>query len=172
MKILESFQSISIIVVTLLLLVNYSCTQDEDTDPGLNIYKTKGDYFLFVNTWGQQMAPTTYRSNDARIGTLATDTIYLCRTNLVNGYILGAENSVDDYFTNITFTEMVKYNDSLGMSASFPRDSVFKRVIDKNPYIEFYHDENSPRRFELKDTAKINQIIKNGELEKYFKKLK
>lgn len=59
MKILETFQSVSIIVGSLILLFNYSFTKDEDTDPGLNIYKTKGDYFLFVNTWRQQFHKTT-----------------------------------------------------------------------------------------------------------------
>ncbi|MDP3912516.1 MAG: hypothetical protein Q8R96_02115 [Bacteroidota bacterium] len=173
MKTLENLQKVSIVLMLFLLMIDSSCIKKEEvTTPGLNIYKTKGDYFLYVNTWGKKNAPTTYRANDARIGNLDTDTIYMGRKILISGYILSAENSVDDYFTNITFTEMVKYNDSLGLSASFPRDSVFKRVIDENPYIEFYHDDYHPRRFELKDTAKINQIIRDGELEKYFKRLK
>jgi hypothetical protein len=171
MKTYGTIHQVSIALILFLMAINFSCIKEEATDPGLNIYKTKGDYFLYVNTWGKQMAPTAYRANDGRLGELNDDTIYKCRTRLIDGYILSAENTVDDYFTNITFTEMARYNDSLGI-ASFPRDSVFKRVIDENPYIEFYHDEHSPRIFELTDTAKINKIIRNGELEKYFKRLK
>jgi hypothetical protein len=106
-----------------------------------------------------------------RYGNLDSDIVYMFRKQLVNGYVLATESTVDDYFTDMTFHELLNYYYETG-NAYFPLDSVFERVIDTDPYTEFYVDYSRPQNFCLTDTAEINAVIKNGELEKYFKRLK
>lgn len=57
-----------------------------------------------------------------------------------------------------------------------PRDSMYKMIIDKDPYEEYYVDENrilikSGTECCVLDTALLNEIIKNKKLEEYFKRL-
>ncbi len=50
-----------------------------------------------------------------------------------------------------------------------PNDILRKYILDKDPYLEVYRCITT---LELKDSIQINEIIQNGEIEKYFKRLK
>lgn len=85
------------------------------------------------------------------------------------GLVVGSE----DYFTNMTFSEIVSYNEKYPVPGYYPKDQIFKRVIDTNPFLEFYLDEdNIFYHRDSVDISQINKIIKDGELGKYFKKIK
>jgi hypothetical protein len=61
----------------------------------------------------------------------------------------------------------IKYQDGM-----VPIDTLNAHILDANPFTELYYDPIRPRKFELSDSAEINQIIKKGELGKYFKRIK
>lgn len=50
-------------------------------------------------------------------------------------------------------------------------DELQNSIIDADPFIEYYM-ALKPGRFVIGDTAQINEIIRNGEIEKYFERLK
>ena len=167
------------IVVVAIILVNLvsGCSKDNnDLGPKAGIYKTSGDYFNNVNTWGKNHASTSLNSADGRIRIENGIPIYCGRIKLVDGYILAMEHTQKDYFTDITIAELVEYNDN--HSDPFPQDSIFKRVIDKDPYTEFYGAKEYG--FEITRVAEddkliveeLNEIIRNGEIETYFDKIK
>ena len=168
-------------VILLFVLIGAGCVKepiDGVPTPGLCIYKTKGEYFNYINTWtnekGRTVGNPAYRiQNDSRIQVVNGDTVYVMRVKLTNGYILqpGGEIGSTNYFTDMTYIEMVRYNSNLGKEM-IGTDSLDSRVIDKDPFTEFYFDTSRPRKFEMEDTAEINMIIRNGNIEDYFKKYK
>jgi hypothetical protein len=163
--------SLRLKIIVIFLAIIYSCTKSNEVYTGLAVYKTRGDYFLNVNTWKTDNAPTAVNPEYNRYGNLDSDTVYMFRKQLVNGYILATESTVDDYFTDMTFRELLNYYYETG-NVYFPLDSIFERIIDTDPYTEFYVEYNLQQKFCLTDTAEVNAVIINGELEKYFKRLK
>ncbi len=161
----------------IIVLTVFSCIRVADTTPGLSIYKTKGDYFnkafVFKKSSGIYMVPAYYNSRyntiTSKIKITDTDTVYTRSIKLIDGYILAAEGSKDMAFLSFTFKEYLRYEIKNG---HHPTDEELLNGIIDDPFIEFYYDPQRPRRFELSDTAEINQIIRNGELEKYFKRIK
>lgn len=177
MKKMKKYLNIKTIAFAIVLIGYISgCGWGEnDRGPKASIYKTNEEYFRFVNTWGTTNAPTSLNTNTSRIKIENGDTIYTGRIKLFNGYVLAIEHAPNDYFTDITFGELVKYNES---HQSFPKDSMFDRVIDKDPYQEFYVAKDYG--FEITKISEddslvmeqLNEIIRNGELEKYFDRVK
>ena len=55
---------------------------------------------------------------------------------------------------------------------AMPHDTIRKYIIDKDPYTEFYRNKTDVKRFTLEDSLEIREIILNGEIDKYFEKLK
>jgi hypothetical protein len=55
---------------------------------------------------------------------------------------------------------------------------MMKHLVGSEPYIEFYNCDDCRQNFSLVkgnqgiDTAKLNEVIRKGELLRYFKKLK
>jgi len=169
----------SLILIHILSIVFFTnCKKDSGlySDPiaKTQVYKTKGDYFKFVNTWGSSNAPTTLSLSDSnRITIQDGDTIYKLRWKLEGGYTMALVVGPQDYFTDMTFSEIVSYNERYPEIGYFPKDSIFDRVIDTEPFLEYYIDtENTFYHRDSIDIVQINQIIKDGELEKYFKKVK
>ena len=175
---MKTIKRIAIIGIAIIFVNLFAgCGIGEDGyGPRATIYKTSGDYFNNVNTWGDHNAPVSLDSHDGRIIIENGDTVYRNRIKLIDGYILAKEISGDDYFTDITYPELVAYNEN--HAECFPIDSVFKRLIDKDPFTAFYIDKE--HRFGVPslsdvDSAEIeelNEIIRNGELETYFDKIK
>ncbi len=164
----------------LMAIMAFSCvkTKYAATAPGLAVYKTRGDYFnnafVFMNSSGIYGYMGYYNPNGnliSRFKIEGTDTVYALRIRLVDGYVLADEWSKDMVFLNWTMNQFLDYeiNHHTGY---IPIDTLKKHILDANPFIELYCDPNRPRKFELSDSAEINQIIKKGELGKYFKRIK
>ena len=131
------------------------------------IYKTNADYSEYVNIWGKHHVQ--YYELSGRLNFDNNDTIYRYRWELEQGYIAeGSEIWHTDYFTNITIKEIYRYN------GVFPSDSLKARIIDKNPFVEFYVDDKDSfcRIPKVEVIDKLNEVIRNGEMEKYLNRLK
>lgn len=170
---------ITLLYVTLIALALAGCDKSEVLGPTLALYKTKADYFEFANTWGRTNGPTSFDLSDSRIKVVDGDTIYTRRYKMEKGYILGIEISSDEYFTDIKFKEIVAYNEEQkrihGTSTyNFNIDSLLERIIDKDPFTEFYSDDN--RHFESQLNQEninlINELILSDKIDSIFIKLK
>jgi hypothetical protein len=104
---------------------------------------------------------------------IGSDTVYKSRHRLEDGYVMDISIYVDDYFTDIPINKIVAYNEAHGSGSSYPLDTLLSHVIDKNPFIEFYKDTGN--LIEAYDSTRIrllNEMIRNGDLEKHLVRLK
>ena len=170
---------LSFIFLILITFAFTGCDKSEVLGPTLALYKTKADYFEFANTWGRTNGPTSFDLSDSRINVVDGDTIYTRRYKMEKGYILGIEISSDEYFTDLTFKEIVAYNEEQkrihGTSTyNFHIDSLLERIIDKDPFTEFYSDDS--RHFESQLNKEninlINELILSDKVDSIFIKLK
>jgi len=175
------------VIVRLLLLCGvailaaFSCEKEpQATAPGLAVYKTKGDYFYNVSVgmnkkgeiyWHPAYYNPRYESIDPRIRITEDDTVYTLRTRLIYGYIFGSEIGKNSIFLDFTFKEHLQYEIEHN-SSGVPTKLLSEHILDTDPFLELYFDQNRPRKYEISDTAEINQMIRNDELEKYFEKIK
>ena len=89
---------------------------------------------------------------------------------LENYYLMGSFGP-NTGFLSLTIAEYNKYEVSPGA------DSLYKMLIDKDPFVYFYErkndvgfkDENGPYGI---DTGRINDLIRQDELDKYFERMK
>jgi len=134
------------------------------------IYKTNADYINYVNIWGADHDHANNISISDRLNFENSDTTFKYRWQLEQGYV-AEEGEIwqTDYFTNISCKEMLRYNESHG---AFPFDSIEARIIDKDPFIEFYVDDQDLFYRMPEPIEELNEIIRNGEIEKYLKRLK
>ena len=160
----------------------FSCEKEpQATAPGFAVYKTKGDYFYNVSVGMNEKGklyhyPAFYNPrfksiSDSRIKITEDDTVYTYRAKLINGYIISGEIGENSIFLDFTFKEYIKYEINNNRSG-VPLEVLSEHILDDNPFLELYFDPNKPRKYEISDSAEINQIIRNGELEKYFEKIK
>jgi hypothetical protein len=173
------FKSKNLFLLIFIAFISFNNCSDSTTrisDPTIktNVYKTKKDYFNYVNTWGKNNAPSSLNLADSdQIAVVGIDTVYKLRWRLEDNYVMGLAIGDEDFFTDMTFAEIVAYNETYPEKLNYPIDEIFKRVIDKDPFLEFYIDEgNVFYKRDSSDIAQINQLIKDGELEKYFKRIK
>lgn len=144
------------------------------TRPGISIYKTRGNYLdlVTVGMKGDRIFRGSYTSEDYKFDYTVNDTIYKNRVQLINGYVLDRESSKEyDVFLGLTFKEYMIKETKYGY---LPDDSVYKYIIDKNPYTEYHREKISETSegFSISDTAAINELIRKGELHKYFNREK
>lgn len=158
-----------------------NCQKIERTAPGLCVYKTKGDYFNYVSITMEDgriiFMPDYYNSArnsiDSRLEITETDTIYTGRFKLINGYIISEETTKNSVFVDFTFAEYLRYDiEHPGDDGGITRDVLLDNILDDDPFLELFYDSNRPRKYGLSDTSLVNQIIRDGELEKYFDRLK
>ncbi|HNW49746.1 MAG TPA: hypothetical protein PKH79_01605 [Prolixibacteraceae bacterium] len=170
----------SLIVFSFIVtMVFVSCSSKEDTAPGLTIYKTKADYidkvYIRIFPDSSLRSYSTYGQVGRRETIIdPTDSSFLGRIQLGNGYVYAEDFLFCDEgaFLSLSIKEYIRLQDksnSVFVSDTF---DLTQYIIDADPFIEFYRDENRPRKYELTDTAIINEIIRNGELEKYFVRVK
>ncbi len=168
-----------------LLFIGTSCEKYEldyadesivvSNNPGVTVYKMNLDYLDKVRV---EVTPeglnkvlalddkNLYNYNMDSKGNLMPKYRHL----LKSGYIVGGGSSKAS-FTDITFTEYYKYNKEHGVS-SWPAELIRPRIIDENPYEEFYWMgclNCSLKEFTL---GQINEMIENGTLEEHFTRLK
>jgi len=183
----KSFRAMKTIVRILLICIimmfaALNCEKGpRATAPGFAVYKTKGDYFYNVSVCTNKKGelyhyPAFYNPryksiSDSRIKITEDDTVYTVRARLIDGYIFGGEIGENSIFLDFTFKEYIKYEINNNCSG-VPLEVLNEHILDADPFLELYLDQNRPRKYELSDTALINQMIRNNELEKYFEKRK
>jgi hypothetical protein len=138
----------------------------------VSIYKTKGDYFNNLNANDETLPLNQIDLHDFPLRVIGTDSVYYGRYRLNNGYAGGFMISKDDYFTDLTFTEIATFLESHPDVFYYPKDSIKKHIIDKDPFVEFYIDEDTLFRSLKDNREELNRIIENCELDKYLKRLK
>jgi len=168
----STFLKISVFIL-LLAFMGAGCEKDgtaKAPDPGLTIYKTRNDYFDKMNI--NLLNGKVYYLPDVLIVTDNNGEVHLkSRVKLVDGYTLASgDHSILTAFLGYTIEEFYNMTEVQKIHPSF--DDLQDSIIDTEPFVEYYYDSNSPAIFGLGDTALINEIIRKGEIEKYFKKLK
>ncbi|MFW5850912.1 MAG: hypothetical protein ACOCWB_01685 [Bacteroidota bacterium] len=141
--------------------------------PALRIYKLKGDYIhnVCVGLSKDKTRIVAYPSPSGNCGDTATSPF-----TMKDGYYLDGccTYGVNSAYLSVTKAEYQKMY-------PLSRDSMYSLILDKDPYAEFYIDEDNV--LEIKeipdtthyftlDTALLNDIITRKELDVYFKKLK
>jgi hypothetical protein len=172
----KALKNASFVLFILFLILILSCNDNKDIsgveEPSFSIYKTKNDYYYNVHTWVDKV-PMEFRIFEKKYFKTGNDTIEILRIRLEDGYVLAYSTGHDNYFTDITFGEFYSFCEK-NSPETFPLDSVLERVVDQDPFIEYYYDTsyNYLPIDDPEDLEKINEIIRNGELESYFKKVK
>jgi hypothetical protein len=136
-------------------------------DPGISIYKTRGDYYdlVTIGMKGDKIFRSGYASESSKFIFTNNDTVYKNRARLINGYVLDSESSNEyDVFLSLTFKEYMK---RAAQNETLSENYLRNYIIDKEPYTEYYRS-NRTVSFSISDTAFINQLIRNGELRKFF----
>jgi hypothetical protein len=145
------------------LVIACSCNKIKDRDSTIWVYKTKNDYSKNV--------PVELSIDKSKI-TSIPGLIERWPVMLIEGFSLNGSLGPNTAYLSLIIDE---YN-KLDIKPSV--DTLFKLIIDNDPYIEFYqrNDDNGMFRDENGaygiDTIFINELIKRNELEKYFVKLK
>ncbi len=170
------------ILLLIVLFVSCNILETEDQRPGIALYKAKGDYFdlVTIGMKGNRIykIPGFWNGRYNAIRGLEiknNDTIYTGRYKLPDGYILSYSEGLQSVFINMTFKEylyreMANAREGTGIIISM--DTLQKYILDKDPYLEFYRNNTNVKRLNLSDSLEIREIILNGEIHKYFDKLK
>jgi hypothetical protein len=154
-------------LIFLLALILASCLKVKEFDGYVFwIYKTKKDYSHKVSV--------TLNNDNSQIisapGPQDIDTSSKWPVNLANAYLLnGIFGGIHTAFLSLEKKDYFNWPLYPG------RDSLYKLIIDKDPFTEFYSFEGDPHEFLNDngfDTAKMNLLIREGRLGKYFNRLK
>ena len=146
------------------------------SSPGISIYKTRGNYFnnvsIKIDSTNHVTMDFGYTKNDSRIS-ISNDgkTTFTNRWYLKSGFIVAKEIYIDQSFTNISIGEYVNYTSKYN-SGAWTDELLLARIIDRDPFLSFYHFDGV-YQMEMKFTlGELNQMIENGTIEDYFTKLK
>ena len=142
-----------------------SCEKVKNEDTTIQIYKfdTARDYSNNV--------PVELSLDKNRITSNPSELNTRWPVKLASGYYLNGSMGVNSGYLSLTVEEYNSYDIIPGV------DSLFKLLIDKDPYLEYYQ-RNDDGTFRNEngvygiDTAFINDLIRKGKLEKYFDRLK
>jgi hypothetical protein len=171
--------------VLLFLFLGASCQKDEieyadesieiSFEHDISIYKTRRDYFNYVflqiTEEGKLNNVPSYILSDPRISVDAKGNAEQnFRWRLKSGYILDKEASHKKVFTDITIREYIEYNSAHNI-AVWPDSLISPRIIDRDPFIEYYYSDDTGLP-EVITIGEINDMIENGSLETVFTKLK
>lgn len=144
------------------ILIMYSCEKIGTQDKSMSIYKFKSGKDYSNNV------PVSL-SNDRTKITSAPGPIDYWPMKLANGYYLNGTMGLNSGYLSLTKEQ---YN------ADIPGiDSMYNYLIDRDPYQEYYLTEDGDIFTEQGgphgiDTAFLNDLIRDGKLEKYFERLK
>ncbi|MFW5873003.1 MAG: hypothetical protein ACOCVN_03355 [bacterium] len=183
LKLLFDMKTRYLILFLIVLFVSCNIFETEDQYPGVTLYKTKGDYFdlVTIGMKGDRIYSIPrywnprYNSISKRMEVKDNDTIYTRRCRLINEYILDGEGGLQSVFLDMTFKEYLKReiaNAQKELGVIIPEDTLRKYILDKDPYLEYYQNNIEVKRLKLSDSLEIREIILNGEINKYFDKLK
>lgn len=168
-----------LILLTLWIFTSTSCLyKNSIAYPGINIYKTNADYFNNVSVYMSDGEITGRPS--VRMPILSgTDTMFFHRYKLNNNYIATQQAWFErEVFLDLTYTGYIELQNQMG--GYIPEDTIYKHILDKNPFIVFYSETTPSEYFmfqnndglQILDTTALNTLIKDGDLEKYFTRYK
>lgn len=151
------------ILIFLFLTLTYSC-KVSTKDTTIWIYQ-------MVNNYSQKV-PVELSSDKTRIVSHSLNISSQWPISLSNGYYLNGSMGLNTGYLSLSIEEYNKLE-------TLPnKDSLYKLLLDKDPFIEFYQliddrgifmNGNGYLGF---DTVLLNSIIKNGKLDLYFDRLK
>ncbi|MFC2138763.1 hypothetical protein ACFLTE_11360 [Bacteroidota bacterium] len=178
----QDFKYLVLIITVFLVLI--SCDKkdsDNDTDFfGIDyaIYKFKGDYIgnVCVLMDKDKTRIVGYPSPTSNAGNPDKKPY-----SLRNDYYLDpcCHYGINSAYLEITKQEMmdalIQYNEN-GVDYPYTSEYMEQHILDKDPFLEYYIDTGSViiKREPgfIYDTVLLNNIIVNGELDKYFKRIK
>ncbi len=163
-------------IVSLIALFLGGCDNKNENDyQGVSLFITKGDYYDFVTVGLRDNQLIRGLYTDLRYTVVGSDTINLRRTRLTNDYIIDVNGDyIHDAFINFRFNDFIKWIETYN-SYSLPPDTIWKYMLDKDPYIEFWRVKDNEMFLSPSgtlDTTGLNQIILDGKIEDYFNRLK
>lgn len=136
------------------------------SDPGfMSIYKTKQGYSEYICV--------SLSSVDSKVfGHPAVSYVDDKKPiNLSNDYKVKAIG-LDMVYTDIKIEDWARIKDSIDENNLNEHTFLYNRIIDFDPFIEFYIDLEKIVDYINPDTIFLNTVIKNGELIKYFERVK
>ena len=151
-------------LILILLLLISSCETGKVRDTTIWIYKMKKDYSNNV--------PVELSPDKTKITSTPGDINTRWPILLIDSFFLGGSMGPNTGYVSLTIKEYNKLKIKPG------NDTLYKLLIDKDPFIEFYQRNDDDGMFHHEngawgiDTAFINDLIKNGQLEEYFIRLK
>jgi len=145
-------------------MLMFSCAKDPYSEE-FWIYKTKADYTnkVYVEL-SQDKSKITYAPGPSDVN---PNSIWPMR--LESGYLLNGIPGRNTGFLSVEISDYHKWSHYIGA------DSLYSLILDKDPFIELYYYHDDDREFIKSnglDTVKMNEIIRSGQLEKYFDRLK
>lgn len=148
-----------------LLVILTSCEKVMTVDKTIWVYKIRGDY---ANNVPVQLSADKTKIIGSPAGSINTRWPVF----LEDDFLLNGSFGPNSGYLSITIEEWNQMDITPGV------DSLYKLLIDKDPFISFYHRDDKNNLFWTEngaygiDTAHINLLIRNNQLEKYFKRLK
>ncbi len=164
----------SSVIFLLLLFIGAGCDwmYNSPVTGNVSLFKTKGDYrcLYTISMSGDEISAVNLWTRNKKLWNLDSDTIYDRRQKTVNGYVIGESERQTDVYLSLTHKEVVLKEIAMNNPGhALPDDTLRKYILDEDPYLEFWRCTTT---LELSDSVKINEIIRNGEIGKYFEQLK
>ncbi|MCK4662922.1 MAG: hypothetical protein KAT68_08660 [Bacteroidales bacterium] len=156
------------------------CIKHEVLAPPYTIYKTKGNYndLIFIGLSKDKKMVNSFPGPNGVYVIINEDTIFKIPTILHQGYLL--DNKGIPVIENAAFID-ITYKEFSKLDSPLSQEEMLNMIIDDDPFTEVWKGN----RGEFKSIAghftcpeykaaieKINEIIDNDELDKYFERLK
>lgn len=152
------------VLINLVMLILYSCESGKVEDTSIMIYKMKYDYSKNV--------PVELSTDKSRITSAPGYINEIWPIKLTGGYYLNGSMGPNTGYTSLLINEYNKMEVKIGI------DSLYKLIIDTDPFLEFYQRNDEDNTFHNDegvngiDTALLNKLIREEKLTLYFTRLK
>lgn len=172
-------------VVLLFLFLTAGCQKDEidyadesisiSSWPSISIYKTKSDYFNYITVGlNDKNEISSYPDYNVKSDNVLVDKNgeykFKYKWLLKGGYIIVQGGDFNCAVTNISLTEYIKFNEPF--KTNWDTTLLSARIIDKDPFTEFYVLDGLNKTPETFTLGEINDLIESKTLESVFNKLK
>ncbi len=145
-----------------ILLVIIGCEKGAVKDREMHIYRTNNNY-------SNKIVVELSDDKSTILNVVLPETQDKWPMSLIENYWLNGTYGMNETaYLSLTKT---KYNEN---PLAYTKDSLLKLIIDKDPFIEYYlrNDNGLFYNGNGVDTFKLNNIIRNDEIEKYFIRIK
>ena len=172
-------------IVLIFLFMGASCQKDEieyadesisiSSWPAISVYKTKGDYFSNITVGiDDKKAISSYPDYNVKSDNVLVNKNgeynFKYKWLLKSGYIVVQGGDFNCAVTNISLTEYINFNEPF--KTNWDTVMLAARIIDKNPFTEFYYLNGTNKPHVIFTIGEINDMIENGTIEEQFTKLK